>query len=426
MKKIWFRKSLITSIFTVIVLWIPFYSEASSKYIDFFSSKNIFLFFILLLGVFFWVMYISQHWLHKNIKPVNIKNSPANNYPIIVQYEPPKWINSAEAGLLFNCRVDPVDLTSLFYQWVTDKLIRIDYNKDASDPKKIKDIILVKMADIPETYPYYEKELFNNIFKWDKKTKFINKNTDLSKAVNLEWLEDFWLRKHWLYRGKKISFRWVILSLVFATLIVLCFYYFKLLWILPLILFVPVFCGIVFKQNDKIRLTEAWEEITAHIMWYAKFIEKCDKNMLKEFLSEDPLFVDKTLPYAVAFGMETQFLEKVTPLLKDIEQSWLFKKNYPQFPVVDTTSLIKMSLSRIRDNWKILEYGARNLRRWTNYGKSWWSYKKPQRDRNKKTRDFGKITYDKSLGFKIWSILLEWWKLFKKKWWGGWWGGKSW
>ncbi len=72
--------------------------------------------------------------------------------------------------------------------------------------------------------------------------------------------------------------------------------------------------------------------------------------MLKEFLSEDPLFVDKTLPYAVAFGLETQFLEKVTPLLKDIEQSRLFKKNYPQFPVVDTTSLIKMSLSRIRDN----------------------------------------------------------------------------
>ena len=65
--------------------------------------------------------------------------------------------------------------------------------------------------------------------------------------------------------------------------------------------------------------------------------------MLKEFLSEDPLFVDKTLPYAVAFGLETQFLEKVTPLLKDIEQSRLFKE----------------------------------------------------------TRDFGKITYDKSLGFKI-------------------------
>lgn len=426
MKKIWFKKSLITSIFSISVLWIPFYSEASSKYTDFFSSKNIFLFLALLLCFSFWVMYISQHWLHKKIKPVNIKNSPANKYPIIVQYEPPKWINSAEAGLLFNCRVDPVDLTSLFYQWVNDKLIRIDYSKDDSNPKKIKNITLIKMRDIPETYPYYEKDLFNNIFKWDKKTKFIDKNTDLSNAVTLEWLEDLWLRKHRLHRGGKISFWWIILSLVFIALIVLCFYYFKWLWIFSLILFVPLFCGILFKQNNKIRLTEAWEKITADIMWYAKFIEKCDKDVFKKFLKEDPLFVDKTLPYAVAFGLETQFLEKVTPLLKDIEQSRLFKKSYPQFPVLDTVSLIKMSLSKIWNNWKILEYGARNLPWWTNYSKSWWGYKKLQRDRNKKPRDFGKFSYDKSLWFKIWSILLEWWKLFKK--WGGgwWWGGKSW
>jgi hypothetical protein len=36
-------------------------------------------------------------------------------------------------------------------------------------------------------------------------------------------------------------------------------------------------------------------------MGYAKFIEKCDKNVLEIFLKEDPLFIDKTLPYAVAF-----------------------------------------------------------------------------------------------------------------------------
>jgi hypothetical protein len=66
---------------------------------------------------------------------------------------------------LFNCRVDPVDLTSLFYQWVTNKLIQIDYNRDISDPTKIKNITLVKLKDIPETYPYYERDLFNNIFR---------------------------------------------------------------------------------------------------------------------------------------------------------------------------------------------------------------------------------------------------------------------
>ena len=85
-------------------------------------------------------------------------------------------------------------------------------------------------------------------------------------------------------------------------------------------------------------------------MGYAKFIEKCDKNILEKFLEKDPLFIDKTLPYAVAFGLETQFIEKVTPLLKDIEQSWLSQKNYTTFPVIGSASLIRMSLSKIWNN----------------------------------------------------------------------------
>ena len=426
MNKIWFKKLLITSIFTIVILWIPFYSEASSKFINFTPSKNIFVSLLLILSIIFWAMYISQNWLHKKIKPVNLTKPSVNKYPIIVQYEPPKWINSAEAGLLFNCRVDPIDLTSLFYQWVTNKLIHINYNRDTSDQTKIKNITLVKMRDIPETCPYYERDLFNNIFKWDKKTKFIDDNTDLSKAVTLEWLEDFWLHKHWIYRWKDLSFWGIILSLFFIALIVLCLYYFKRLWILSLIIFVPLFCGILFKQNNKIRLTEEWEKITAHIMWYAQFIEKCDKNILEKFLKEDPLFIDKTLPYAIAFGFETQFLEKVTPLLKDIEQSWLNTKEYPSIPVIDTVSLIKMSLSKIRDNGAILNNGVHYLYSWSNYGKSWSNYSKSQWNQNKISRDYGKISYDKSLWFKIGSILLKWWKLFKKWWWGWWWGWKSW
>lgn len=426
MKKIWFKNLLIISIFAVIFLWIPFYTEAISKYRDFISPPNVFLYLILSICIFFWIMHISQNWLFKKIKPLNLTHSPISKRPVIVEYEPPKWINSAEAGLLFNCRVDPVDLTSLFYQWVNDKLISINCTRDESDPKKIKNVTLVKLKNISETYPYYEKDLFNNIFKWDQNIKIIDKNTDLSRAVTLEWLEDFWLCKHWLHRGG-LSLWGILLSIFFIALIVLCFYFFKWLWILPLILFVPLFCGIIFKQNDKIRLTKTWKEITAHVLWYAKFIEKCDKNVLENLLKEDPLFVDKTLPYAVAFGLETQFIEKVTPLLKDIEQSWLFQKNYPTFPVVDTTSLIRMSLSKIRNNWKILEHWVRYLYTKTKHGKSWWNkHNESQGSQNRRSRDFGKVTYDKSLGFKIGSILLKWWKLFKK-WWGwgwGWW--KSW
>ena len=47
------------------------------------------------------------------------------------------------------------------------------------------------------------------------------------------------------------------------------------------------------------------------------FIKSCDENKIKLLLKEDPLFVDRTLPYATAFGLETEFLNKISPLRKD-------------------------------------------------------------------------------------------------------------
>jgi hypothetical protein len=81
--------------------------------------------------------------------------------------------------------VDPVDMTSLFYQWAKDKLIKINYDVEGTSSNKIKSVTFVKLNDIPETYPYYERELFYGIFR-NKDSKYINESTDLSKIVSLE------------------------------------------------------------------------------------------------------------------------------------------------------------------------------------------------------------------------------------------------
>ena len=389
------------------------------KYKNISSSTKMLIYSFWFLFLFFWIMYISKNCMNKKIKPVSVWNGFKTKYPLVVQYFPPKWINSAEAGLLFNCRVDPVDITSLFYQWINDKLIRVDYNRDASDPKKIKNITFVKVRDIPESCPYYEREFFNGVFR-DKRTKFIDENTDLSRVIPLEWLEDFWIHKHRLRRRKNLSFLWIVLSILFVILLILWFYYFKLLGILFLVLFVPLFCGIAYKQNNKIQLTDEWMKIMSHLVWYAKFVKECDENVLKTFLKEDPLYVDKTLPYAVAFWLESEFLNKVTPLLKDIEQSWLNSKDFTSAPVKDFVDFMSDILLKTWGNWRAISYGLYNLYWWWNYNKSFWeSVKKPL--------NYGKKwNYTKLWWFKVWSIFSWWWKLFKK--WGGgwWWGSRSW
>ena len=64
-------------------------------------------------------------------------------------------------------------------------------------------------------------------------------------------------------------------------------------------------------KKHTIKLTEEWEKIVAKIYWYKKFLETCEEKQLKEFMMEDPLYLDKVLPYAVALGLENVISEKL-------------------------------------------------------------------------------------------------------------------
>ena len=342
----------------------------------------------------FWMKFVFNNLLYKKITPVKIWKDYERKYPVIIQYNPPKWMNSAEAWLLFNCRVDPVDITSLLYQWAINKFIFIDYQFKSNNSKKIKSVTLIKKSDLPESYPYYEKDLFNNLFGgW--RSKFIDKNTNLSRLFSLESLEDYWLRKHWLRREKTSFFRNLIYFVLYVLLVYLSFHYFWWFWILFLIFFTPILFWVFFKQGNKIKMTEEWAKLTAHVIWYAKFIKDCDENVLKTFLKEDPSFVDKTLPYAVAFGMESLFLKKITPLVGDMEKSWL---TWNLVSVWNIISFVKAGSLFVQNNWFLF-----NPFFFLGGGDSW--------------------DYD-SFGWFSGGSSFWWW--FSVGWWGGWWGSRSW
>jgi hypothetical protein len=42
---------------------------------------------------------------------------------------------------------------------------------------------------------------------------------------------------------------------------------------------------------------------------------KVDKEKLETLMKQDPLYLEKVLPYAVVFGIYSQFIKKITPEL---------------------------------------------------------------------------------------------------------------
>lgn len=276
----------------------------------------------LVIGVvaYFAIRYIRHH---RKEKPASLPKEFRNKYPIIPQYFPPENLNPAEAWLLYNCKVDVSDLTSLIYRRAFEWLISIKNIKWEEDWKTLSQIELCKLRNIEDARPFFEKEIFNSIFSANNK-KIITNSFELRYALLLDDLEYHWLKKWWISRSGSEKYMDYIYKLFVAACIALAYIYiswwfvkYPYMWIIILVLILVCVLFWWYVDGGKLKLTEKWAELAAYTIWYRNFIKSCDENMIKLYLKKDPLFIDKTLPYATAFGLETEFLNKVTPLAED-------------------------------------------------------------------------------------------------------------
>ena len=244
----------------------------------------------------------------------------AKQFPVIVQYEAPKWINSAEAGLLLHRGARVKDMLSLIYKRAAEWLIRISTEESSWSVFKraSKSIILTKIKDISSDAPEYEKDFFRSLVRSEKNK--IEETTNLYGKLHLSDLEKYGETKWWLTTNKK------------AKLILI--FFFSLFIIAPLVgpvmpalvafLVLVFFFFTVTISSASLKETEEWAKLIAHILWYRDFLKACDENKLRLFLQQDPLYFDKILPYAVAFWLDTELIKKIEPIMQEmnIHSTW--------------------------------------------------------------------------------------------------------
>lgn len=269
-------------------------------------------------------------------KPASLWKLYSKKYPIIIQYAPPKWINPAEAWLLYNRSVEPTDLTSLIYQRKFEHLIDIEtFIWKNSNKEYVK---LIKKNDIPITRPLFESEIFDSIFSMGN-VKIIEWAFQLRYALMLEDLEFHWEQKWRICRKEKWSkginlsnnkfsesifmawlYLFAMLTSFISDLIEESMDFTLVIRFIILFLIFIIWIAVLFWEIDgrwTLKFTDKWANLASQVIGYSLFIKSCDENKIKFLLKEDPLFIDRTLPYATAFGMETEFLKKISPLKKD-------------------------------------------------------------------------------------------------------------
>ncbi len=387
----WIRKIIIALFLISIIIFFckksPEYKESQMGKL--LNSEN----------SFAWYTEVSNSKIDDSkIKESIIKKELNNENPIVVRYEPPEWINCAEAGMLYNAILEPTDLTSLVYKRTIEWLISIQIDNDTWF-STVRRFIMTKLKDIDEKCPQYEKDFFNALLPKDiNSKKAVSTTSDFDIVWSLKSLRNYWKSKWWVtvWNFNLKIFNFKNLNNIIFWLILFWISLFEWISVKVALIISTFFCLVsIFTSTSsdhptqkKIYLTTEWKVIASQIIWYAQFIQMCDENKLRLFLKQDPTFFDKTLPYAVAFWFETQFIKKITPILEELD----------------------MRPSRYEWNINEIDYIARVVR----------DMIRSQEFRREKEKH---SSYDSNSWFSSWSS-FGWW--FSSGWGGGWWWGRSW
>lgn len=105
-----------------------------------------------------------------------------NKYVELIQFYPPRGLNSAELGYLIDHKLSNEDMTSLIFYWAGKHVLKI-HGVD-------KNFVLEKVSELPATSPFYERELFEGMFRRGNEGRVTAKNLKKKFYVDIDKAKD--------------------------------------------------------------------------------------------------------------------------------------------------------------------------------------------------------------------------------------------
>jgi uncharacterized membrane protein len=239
------------------------------------------------------------------------------DYDVIkaVRYTPPMGINPSEAGAIIDGRVDNIDILSMIPYWAQQGFVRVKRieNKWTKD-----DYELEKLKELPESASHYEHNFFSSLFSTGDLVKvsdltgtFYQVMTNASSGIKarLDELNIYY----------KVSDRIQIVSGIFTFLVafggLVSGIFTHNLWLSGAGI-VGGIIGLIATIYMRKRTREGVEHYQ-EVLGFKEFIKAADKDRIERFLKEDPMYFEKTLPYAMVFGYAKIWGEKFNGLLTE-------------------------------------------------------------------------------------------------------------
>jgi len=235
--------------------------------------------------IIFVVIWLGGYLLSKYKEQQKIKRA----WPLVTQYYPPVWVTPALAGYIDNDQFDTSDFMATLYDWWARWYLTISQETEDKFFGKKSHITYQKIKSPTDLVPYEQiiwDTMFSksDVFDFDTLDQSMRVNEEknffdtIKEVIEVEW--DKYYDSRWLW--------WQ-------------------------------------------EITDEWIRVFAHLRGYRDFIEQVEQEKLKEFLRQDPLFIDKLLPWAVVFGLETQLVSQL---------EWIAERNQPTWYRGDVFNVI--------------------------------------------------------------------------------------
>ncbi len=248
------------------------------------------------------------------------------------RYYPPNEMSSAEVGTYYDFTVHSRDLLSLIPYWGEKGYIKVRVHPTS----RSNDIYLEKQKNLPVTAPDHERYFFDHIFAYDDvvyidelEEDFYNEYLNSKKILKEEILE----KK--LYDNQAVktfhSYYSFIAAGLIGTLGVLSIVLFQwiatgmALFALALLIFVIKF----------LRPKRSFEGQLLHqqLEEFKSTVKNPNQEELLRIVDKDPRYFDKIFPYAVAFGLDKQWLKSFQKI--GSKPDWYYYDDHRSFTYGD-------------------------------------------------------------------------------------------
>ena len=224
---------------------------------------------------------------------------------------PPEGFSPAEVGTYYDGKVHTEDIISLLPYWAERGYISITNNNMVGENN---DLYFRKIKALESDSPKYQHTIFNGLFKESNMVMLSELKNEIYKyshkasreiKSSLEAKDLYDEKHHNLFKSGKLIALFFILLIIGVLLLVFTPY--KLTGITTLISGIICF-GFHFASPKKSAKGIA---IKNHLLGLRQVLENLDAFRTQELIKENPNYFEKLFPFAVAFGLDKSWMDKV-------------------------------------------------------------------------------------------------------------------